>query len=140
MQPAVKNINMEYHDNLNSSKNLLLASEDFIKHCKGLGLEITKNDLELCERAGLIEPISKSNRTDYYSPFQSYCVDRATPYISFELDRRDEVEVTAAKVFSRDGKVFLKATLDLEIEIAEAEVLPTSGGGNYKPLEHVTLR
>jgi hypothetical protein len=127
---------MEYHDDLNSLKNLLLDSKNFVKHCKSLGLEITKSDLELCERAGLIQPIRKGERTNYYSAFQSYSIDRAIPYISFEIDRRNEVEVTAVKVFSRNGRVFLKADLHLEIEIAEAEVLPTSGGGEYKPLEH----
>ncbi|HKU18746.1 MAG TPA: TOPRIM nucleotidyl transferase/hydrolase domain-containing protein [Candidatus Saccharimonadales bacterium] len=114
----------------------LLDSENFIKHCESLGLEITKSDLELCKHVGLIEPIRKNGQTDYYSIFQSYCIDRAKPYISFELDRRNDVEVTAVKVFARDGKIFLRATLHLEIEIAEAEALPTSGGGTYKPLEH----
>jgi len=121
---------------LDIPQNPTLRTKNFIEYCEKLGLTITESDLELCVEAGLLNPTASDEEDRYYSTFQFYCIDCAQPYISFELDRRNSIKTSGVKVFLQGGKVYLKADLHLEIQIADAEALPTSGGGEYKPLDH----
>jgi hypothetical protein len=118
-------------------QNPPLDSKDFIKYCEKLGIEVTVQELQLYKKAGLIKPVASTTRGTLYSSFQFYAVDRAKSYASFEIDRaKTRTKTTGVKVFARGGKVYLKADLHLEIEIAESESLPTSGGGEHRTLDH----
>lgn len=114
----------------------LLDSKAFIKYCKKLGLDVSLSELKLYQKARLVESfrVDGENR---YSEYQFYSVDRAQTYGSFKLSRSsDQLKSSNVKVFSRKGKVFLSADLHIEVEIAESTTLPTSGGGEYRPLDH----